>query len=237
MPNVPASALPGCLRAAAFAAGVFVFAIGPAFALSELKTIGNDPVTPGQAAGNPPGLDLDDATTLPGKGTTGNGSAKKDEPPANIIYSHDASKLPEPVRKMREQIIEAAVSGDPERLRTLIGSGETRTQIPAADAGDDPIEALKSISGDADGLEILAIILDLITAGYAHVNPGEPDEVFVWPYFAEKNIQALSAPEKVELLRIVTAGDLMGMQDYGSYNFFQIGLTPDGRWKFLTAGD
>ena len=237
MPNVPASALRGRLRAVLFAAGALVLATSPALALSELKTIGGDPVTPGQAAGNPPGLDLNGSTTLPGKGNTTSGDAKKDEPPATIEYSHDVSKLPEPVRKMREQIIEAAVSGDPERLRALIGTGEKRTQIPAAEAGDDPIEALKSISGDADGLEILAILLDLITAGYAHVNPGEPDEVFVWPYFAEKNIQSLSAPEKVELLRIVTAGDLMGMQDYGSYNFFQIGLTPDGRWKFLTAGD
>lgn len=237
MPNVPASALTGRLRAAFLVAGVLVLAAGPALALSELKTIGGDPVTPGQAAGNPPGLELDGANSLPGKGNTGTGDVKKDEPPASIIYSHDASKLPEPVRKMREQIIEAAISGDPERLRALIGTGDKRTQIPAAEANDDPIEALKSISGDADGLEILAIILDLVTAGYAHVNPGEPDEVFVWPYFAEKNIQSLSAPEKVELLRIVTAGDLMGMQDYGSYNFFQIGLTPDGRWKFLTAGD
>ena len=24
---------------------------------------------------------------------------------------------------------------------------------------------------------------------------------------------------------------------YGNYNFFRIGITPDGRWKFLSVGD
>lgn len=230
MPVVRASAshrMQGCLATAFAVALALSFSASPALSLSELKSIGGEPVTPGQAAGNPPGLSLDGTSTGAGKSDT----------PTSVEYSSDPAKLPEPVRKLREQIIEAATSGLPERLRPLIGSGEGRTQIPAAEAGDDPIEALKAISGDEDGLEILAIILDLISSGYAHINAGEPDEVYVWPYFAEKNIQALSAPEKVELLRIVTAGDLMGMQDYGSYNFFQMGLTPDGRWKFLSAGD
>lgn len=233
MPHAHASApnrMPGLLAAAFSVAMALCAAASPAFALSELKTIGRDPVTPGQAAGNPPGIELDGTTALPGAKDVGKVAGMTE-------FSHDAERLPEPVRKLREQIIEAAASGDPERLRPLVGSGDKRTQLPAAEAGDDPIEVLKSISGDPDGLEILAIILDLITAGYAHVNPGAADEIYVWPYFAEKDIQSLSAPEKVELLRIVTAGDLMGMQDYGSYNFFQIGLTPDGRWKFLTAGD
>lgn len=208
---------------------------GTSLALSELKSIGGEPVTPGQAAGNPPGLDLGGDGNLSSRQKAENGKAN--EAPSTVTFSHDPAALPEPVRKLREKIIEAATAGDPERLRPLIGTGKERTQIPSGDEDEDPIEALKAISGDADGLEVLAIILDLISTGYAHVDAGEPDEVFVWPYFAQKDIQSLTAPEKVELLRIVTAGDLMGMQEYGSYNFFQIGLTPDGRWKFLTAGD
>ncbi|MCX8999070.1 hypothetical protein NOF55_18340 [Rhizobiaceae bacterium BDR2-2] len=210
---------------------------GQAFALSQLRSVDGEPATPGQAAGNAPALDLEGSTTpQPGNGADGSAQTES-ETPAVVEYSHDAARLPEPVRRLREKIIEAAVSGDPERLRPLIGTGDERTQIPSADDGDDPINALKAISGDEDGVEVLAIILDLISSGYARVNPGTADEIFIWPYFAEKDIQTLSPPEKVELLRIVTAGDLMGMQEYGGYNFFQMGLTPDGRWKFLTAGD
>lgn len=220
--------------ASLLAVPLFMVSVSPAPALSELKTIGGDPVTPGQAAGNPPGLDID----APKDGST---PAKTSEPATptattDVEISHDFAKLPEPVRKIREKIIEAAASGDPERLRPLLGTGDDHTLIPAAE-GDDPIAALKGISGDPDGLEILAIILDLVSTGYAHLNPGEPDETYVWPYFAEKNLSSLTPPEKVELLRIVTAGDLGGMQEYGNYNFFQLGITPDGRWKYLTAGD
>ncbi len=47
----------------------------------------------------------------------------------------------------------------------------------------------------------------------------------------------LTPQEKVELLRIVTAGDVTEMQEFGNYNFFRVGITPDGRWKFLSVGD
>lgn len=218
------------------AAPLLAGGIAPANALSELKPLGGDPVTPGQAAGNPPGLTIEppgrsDAVTPDAEG------AGPSKPKAETVeFSHDFTKLPEPVRKLREQIIEAAASGDPERLRALIGSGEERTMLPVAE-DDDPIAALKGISGDEDGLEILAIILDLLSTGYAHRDAGKPDEVYVWPYFTDKTLSTLSAPEKVELLRIVTAGDLGGMLEYGSYNFFQMAITPDGKWKYLTAGD
>lgn len=214
-------------------ASALLVAPGQVQALSELKTIGGDPVTPRQATGGT-GLDIDSMNVQSGSSSAGQPTKTT---PDTVEYSYDAAKLPEPVRKLREKLIEAAASGDPERLRPLLETGAKPTQIPAADDGSDPIDALKSLAGDPDGLEILAIMLDLLATGYAHVNPGAPDETYVWPYFSEKNIQSLSAPEKVELLRIVTAGDLMAMQEYGSYNFFQIGLTPDGRWKFLTAGD
>jgi hypothetical protein len=35
----------------------------------------------------------------------------------------------------------------------------------------------------------------------------------------------------------VTAGDVAEMQEYGNYNFFRVGITPDGRWRFLSVGD
>jgi hypothetical protein len=154
--------------------------------------------------------------------------------PVEII--RDMSTLPEPVKKMREQLIEAAASGDVERLRALLGTGANKTLIMNNDS-EDPIDTLKSFSGDPDGQEILAILIDILSAGAARVDAGKPDELYVWPYFVGKNLETLTPPERVDLLRIVTAGDLIGMQENGNYNFYRLGITPDGEWKFLTGGD
>ncbi|WJR67520.1 hypothetical protein QTA58_01770 [Neorhizobium sp. CSC1952] len=156
------------------------------------------------------------------------------DPPTEIIV--DMSKLPEPVRRMREQIVEAAASGDIERLRPLLGSGADQTAVMNGES-DDPIETLKSFSGDPDGQEILAIMLDILSTGAARFDAGTPDETYVWPYFTGKALDALTPPERVDLLRIVTAGDLAGMEDNGNYNFFRAGISPDGKWKFFSGGD
>ncbi|MNZ72046.1 hypothetical protein D3C78_904160 [compost metagenome] len=84
---------------------------------------------------------------------------------------------------------------------------------------------------------MLAIIIDLLSTGYAHIDAGTPDEAYVFPYFAGKPLNTLTAPEKVELLRIITAGDLADMQEFGNYSFYRVGISPDGKWKFFTAGD
>jgi hypothetical protein len=84
---------------------------------------------------------------------------------------------------------------------------------------------------------VLAILLDILATGFTHVGVGTPDEMYVWPYFAEKSLATLTPPEKVELLRIVTAGDFADMKEFGSYNFYRVGITPDGQWKFFVTGD
>ncbi|MGE7369990.1 hypothetical protein ACQKKX_13135 [Neorhizobium sp. NPDC001467] len=152
---------------------------------------------------------------------------------AEII--HDLSKLPEPVRKLRQAIVEAAASGDVERMRPIMDPGARKTDAPGEN--EDPIETLKSFSGDQDGLEILAIMLDLMQTGVARIEAGTPDEVYVWPYFVGKPLSDLTPPEKVELLRIVTAGDLAAMDEAGGYNFYRVGISPDGKWKFIVSGD
>jgi hypothetical protein len=174
-----------------------------------------------------------------GQGASGNSSANPtpDGKPAEVIF--DINKAPEPVRKLREAIVEAAASGDLERLRPLmnIGGGLNQTQVSADDPGEDPIKTLHDLSGDPDGIEVLSILLDIMSAGFAHVGQGTPNEMYVWPYFAEKDIKTLSAPEKVDLMRIVTAGDYSDMLEFGGYNFYRVGITPDGKWKFFTAGE
>ncbi|MBX4903748.1 hypothetical protein HJA83_20765 [Rhizobium bangladeshense] len=224
-----------------------VFLVPSAYALSELHKI------PGQAAGEAPpqgnaqGQNQPQGTTpgVPmadplvnsqnGQGVDKTPGAQDASKPVEVIY--DISKAPEPVRKMRQQIVEAAASGDLERLRPLIGTGSDQTQVTVGEATDDPISTLKDLSGDPDGNEILAIMLDIMSTGFVHVGQGTAEDMYVWPYFAEKDLKSLTPPERVELLRIVTAGDLADMQEFGGYNFYRLGITPDGKWKFFTAGD
>ncbi|MCJ8240173.1 hypothetical protein [Peteryoungia algae] len=162
-------------------------------------------------------------------------SVEPETPPVEVIY--DIEKAPEPVRRMRELIIEAAKTGDISKLKPLMNPGPDQTSVPLQDPDQDPVDALKAVSGDSEGMEILAILLDILTTGFVHLDPGSAEETYVWPYFAGKSLGLLTPREKVELLRIVTAGDVAEMQEYGNYNFFRVGITPDGRWKFITVGD
>ena len=232
------------------ALGLTLGTVGSALALSDIPPLPapqQDPATPqqpveGEDTGelpDPGPVGIPDPDPLINKPTedapAGEVQADPVEPPPEVIY--DLSKAPEPVRRMRDLLIEAATSGDIERLRVLMNPGPNQTRIVLESSDTDPVAALKQLSGDEEGLEILAIMIDILSTGFVRVDAGTPDEAYVWPYFAEKPLALLTLPEKVELLRIVTAGDVAEMQELGNYNFFRMGISPDGQWKFLTAGD
>jgi hypothetical protein len=158
-----------------------------------------------------------------------------DAPVPEIIY--DLERLPKPARRMRELILEACNSGDIERLRPLIGSGESATLLSLGGVDGDVIAFLKQASGDGEGHETLAILAEVLEAGFVHMDAGEENELFVWPYFFAVPLEKLTAPQKVELFRIVTAGDYEDMKSYGAYVFYRVGITPEGRWSFFVAGD
>ena len=235
------------LRAVLFAglSLAFVSLPHPAAALSELKQIPGDS-DQGQAAGDDPEVEEpedvgpmqipmpDPLVNKPSADTSD--EAIEDEPAAAPVeVLTDISKVPAPVARMRELIVEAAASGDIERLRPLLGKGPTLTQVSGNDG--DPVETLKELSGDAEGIEIQAILLDVLSTGFVLVDEGTPEEVYVWPYFTEKPLATLTAPEKVDLFRLITAGDYAEMLEAGNYNFYRVGITPDGQWKFFVAGD
>lgn len=149
----------------------------------------------------------------------------------------DFDKLPEPVRLTRERMLEAARSGDIEKLRPLLGVEDRATQLSLEDHEEDVIDFLKSLSGDEAGREVLAIIIDLLDTGYVHLNAGKDGEVYVWPYFYAMPLDRLTPPQIVELFQIVTAGDFEDMKKAGGYVFYSIGIGPDGSWRFFTAGE
>ena len=163
------------------------------------------------------------------------GSAAGPASPLPIIYRSDAD-MPEPVRQTLEALKAAARSGHMAELRALM---QAQPQSPSVSFGDpgDPIEYLKALSSDAEGREILAVLLELLEAGYVRVGAGTPEEVFIWPYFAQYPLEALTPEQLVELFTLVTAADYEDMRSYGAYTAFRVGIAPDGRWLFFLAGD
>ncbi|TFF22850.1 hypothetical protein E3C22_10315 [Jiella endophytica] len=168
----------------------------------------------------------------------GNGDQQTDPAvPLAAEIGYGTEKLPAPVRELREKLMEAAKTGDIEKLRPMIATGEDGTVVSFGETPKDPIDFLKTASGDGEGIEILAILVDILQSGYARVEPNSDDEIYVWPYFTQVDPSRLTKPQLVELFEIVTAGDYQSMIDFGAYNFYRVGITPDGKLQFFVAGD
>lgn len=164
-------------------------------------------------------------------------SLNSDDADVSAPIEYDVSKLPAPVAQMREKLIAAAKTGNIEELRPLLETGEDSTQVSLIELPEDPIALLKSVSGDGEGIEVLAILLDILNTGYVHLDVGKDSEIYVWPYFFAVPLDTLTHRQKVELLQIVTSGDYEQMKELDAYVFYRIGISPDGKWRFFITGD
>ena len=171
----------------------------------------------------------------PEPGSPAEATQQTEQSPVPGVLRGEAA-MPEPVRETWRQLVEAARSGEVERLRPIM-EGQPEPPSVAFDEIDDPIEYLKSLSGDAEGREILAILLEVLESGFIHVDSGTPQEMFVWPYFAQYPLETLTPPQFVELFRLLTSADYQEMRSYGAYIFFRVGIAPVGTWRFFIAGD
>lgn len=183
-----------------------------------------------------PQTEADPAQTEPGDGPSANGSARQAEDAAPPPVLYNTSMLPKPVARMHAQLTEAALSGSMDRLRMVLESNELPPTLSFGDTGD-PIDFLKSSSGDGEGFEILAILADVLDAGFLHVDAGTPQEMYVWPYFARYPLSSLRPDQKVEMFRIITAGDFAEMEEFGAWTFYRVGIGPDGTLHYFVAGD
>lgn len=159
-------------------------------------------------------------------------NGKQKNAAAEIV--RDLSRLPEPVRKKREEILVAARSGDLAKAAALVKTDQAAISF----GGDtDAADFWKRTFKDSDGIEALAILIEILEMPFVHLDKGGAQEMFVWPYFHAVNLEKLTPAQRVELFRLVTAYDFREMQKFGSYNFFRTGIAPDGRWMFFVAGD
>ena len=161
-----------------------------------------------------------------------NGRFTPSSTPPEIIT--DLSRLPAAVARTRDRILAAARSGDLQQLATLMN--ESKPLFSFTD-DKDPVAFWKTNYPDSDGVEALSILITILEAGYVHVDEGTAQDMYVWPYFVRMPLKTLTAPQKVELFRIITGADYKDMIAFGAYAFYRLGIGPDGTWHFFVAGD
>ena len=144
--------------------------------------------------------------------------------------------LPKAVARTRAQLLEAAHAGDLDRFRMVLEGNEMMPTLSFGETGD-PIDFIKASSGDGEGLEVMAILTELLETGYVHVDKGTAQEMYIWPYFSRIPLARLTKEQKVEMYRVVTSGDLADMEATGAWTFYRVGIGPDGTLHYFAAGD
>lgn len=157
-------------------------------------------------------------------------------PSGPVAISHDLTALPAPVKRLRDDIIAAARTGNIARLGPIFARQGIPTELGPS-RGQDPVVFLKENSNDGNGCETLAIMLDLLDAPYAVYNPGTPDAVYVWPAFVAEDLSKLTPEELVDVYRVVSSQDLLDMQQYGGWFFYRIGISARGEWLYFSASE
>ncbi|MEM0907158.1 MAG: hypothetical protein AAGJ94_07330 [Pseudomonadota bacterium] len=152
----------------------------------------------------------------------------------DVRYSTDG--LPDAVVAARNALLQAARSGDIEALRPIFAA--QRVPPLVADYGDvdDAVDHLRLQSGDPEGREILAILIELLESGFVEIGQ-KSTTTYVWPYFAEVPLGELEDRHYVEVYRILTAIDVEEVVRLGRYTFFRVGIAPDGRVRYFSAGE
>jgi len=172
-----------------------------------------------EAPKSSPGATADAAKT----GSTTSGQTPE------VLYDFNA--LPDPVKGMLQQIAEAAQSGEIETMRPVFESNELKPMVASAYV-DDPIAYWKKQSADGTGRDVLAALLNVMSAGYVRVGKG-PDQMYVWPYFAETDLGRLTPAQDVELYRLVAPPLALPMKKDGKYSYYRLGISPTGVWHYF----
>ena len=164
--------------------------------------------------------------------------ATKQPPPAPQVR-YGTERLPRPVLDMREAMLAAIEAGDIEELRQAYDLNEPKPDLGAA-AKTDPVAHWKRISADGQGREVLAALSLILQAGYVVLPLGrdlENNQLYVWPYFAERPLGQLTPRQEVELLRLVPPSVAKEMNEKGKYTHWRLVIGADGTWHSLRKGD
>ncbi|MEO1204882.1 MAG: hypothetical protein AAFV45_00985 [Pseudomonadota bacterium] len=145
------------------------------------------------------------------------------------------SALPEPVLEMRDTILEAVASGKIEDLRLALDWNELRPDL-GIDRQVDAIEHFKAVSTDGTGLDILAILADLLDSPPAKLQVGrdfENNAIYVWPGLAEADLLSLSDQQKVGIHRLMPPDKASRIIKSGIWSWYRLAIGADGTWHLF----
>jgi hypothetical protein len=156
-------------------------------------------------------------------------------PENGFVVSDDLSRLPEPVRRKLLLVHAIANSGDIAQLTPILETDQTNVSFGAP---DDPTAHLRQESADKEGLEILAILADLLEAPYAAMDGGDGNPVYVWPYLAVyESLSELTPGERVDAYQIMGYAAFEEMKGLDAWYFWRVYIGADGRLQAFVAGD
>ena len=155
---------------------------------------------------------------------------------AQQAAAENAGRLPEAVGRMRERILKAAHSGDPQQVLALMQANGTMPVFSHTQKLD-PTAIWKEAYPASGGVEALSILITILETGFVHIDAGTPQETYLWPYFAREPLKSLTPEQKVDLFRIVTGADYQDMLERGHYAFYRVGIGPDGAWRYFVSGE
>jgi hypothetical protein len=158
------------------------------------------------------------------------------EPGADGAIITELARLPPAVAGMRERILKAARSGDPQKLRALMQASGAMPVFSHTQRLD-PTAVWKDAYPDSEGVEALAILVTIMETAPVHVDVETPAETYIWPYFARLPLKTLTPAQKVDLFRVITGADYQAMLAANRYAFYRVGIAPDGTWRYFVAGD
>lgn len=161
----------------------------------------------------------------------GDDAAAVQKPAQTPEVLYDLSALPDPVQRMLRKIIIAAESGDMEAMRPVLESRELKPMVAAAYVSD-PVAYWKEHSVDGTGHDVLAAMLNVLSSGFVLTGKGD-DAAYIWPYFAEVDLKALTPAQDVEFYRVVPPELAAAMKTSGKYTYYRLGISPSGVWHYF----
>lgn len=220
-------------RAGAMGVGVALLALAAGVTVSSLHLAGEAEVTAPEVEDVDPPLG-DNGPERPSP-ETDDASDEADCSAATMDADLPSQDLPPSVAEVREQIAEAAVACDYERLEALAAT--TSEFVYSFGGGDDPAGHWQQQEANGEGL--LADLVTLLELGHGVTDPGDvAGEVYVWP-----EVFAVDDPLREDFDPVVDAG-LYTEDDVdrwlivtGAYGGYRVGIDEAGQWRFFVAGD
>jgi hypothetical protein len=156
-------------------------------------------------------------------------------PENGFVVSDDLTRLPEAVRSKLLEIHAIANSGDIAQLAPILEADRTNVSFGGP---EDPLAHLKQESADKQGIEILAILADLLEAPYAAMDGGDGQPIYVWPYLAAyESLGELTPGERVDAYQIMGHAAFEEMKGLDAWYFWRVYIDADGQLQAFVAGD